>query len=304
MDYSKLTADEKSRRILSDKRILANLMRGLITEYKELSVKDIVSLIEDGSPSKNVKGIQNEDFWIEEAKIFYDLLFTARFPGSKEKVDVYINIELQNRLNPGYNLTKRATYYTNRIVSRQKNESFNNSEFNDLKPAYSIWICFDTRESAESSVVYFETTKRVVAGKCDETKENYMIDNVVRLVIGKNRAFLEDCNDVVEMLRLIFLETEMNASEKANILNRHYDIIIDEREVTEMPLTIEGWIEQGHIQGVEQGITLGIKQGIHNNLIDNCQKLLNKGFSLTEVFEMLEVETDLRETISKELNSK
>lgn len=38
-------------------------------------------------------------------------------------------------------------FYVSRIISSQKERDFANSEYNDMKRVYSIWICMNMREN-------------------------------------------------------------------------------------------------------------------------------------------------------------
>ena len=116
--------DEICKHLLSYKPILARILKECVEEYHDLSYEAIQACIEPDlkGAHRHIIGRNTEDLTIPEAKILYDLLFTAALPKQKEQVALFINIEAQNRDDPSYPLLKRALYDGSRLLAGQKAE--------------------------------------------------------------------------------------------------------------------------------------------------------------------------------------
>ena len=131
--------DERVKRLLSEKIVLAWILKGCAVEFQGLSVDRIVQeCIEgdaevatvavdqdelDGSESpeaSRISGMNAEDVSIREGKIFYDVRFSAVAPGEEEPIRLIVNVEAQKE-GSSYPLIKRALYYVSRMISSQKN---------------------------------------------------------------------------------------------------------------------------------------------------------------------------------------
>ena len=73
---------------------------------------------------------------------------------------IFIDPELQNGFNPGYDLTERGVFYLGQMLSEQENSEFSGSDYGQLKKVYSIWICLNCPPDAENTIVKFALAKR------------------------------------------------------------------------------------------------------------------------------------------------
>lgn len=256
---NKQAYDSASKRILSKKSILCNIMKECIPEYKNLSRKEIIECIEDGSNSEYISGINSESINDDEKKITFDILFTSRIPNSDEKIGMYIDIEPQNRANPGYELLDRAMYYAARLVDSQKGKAFDGSNYSDLKKVYSIWICINPKTEQKNSINRYSFTEECVRGNY-HTNIDYKKINIVMLYIGDNYNY--NFTGVLEMLSLIFKNNKLGFSSVVKKLDDSYDIILNEKEVSTMSDLSQGLVEQGIQQGMAQTIINVIKSGL------------------------------------------
>lgn len=65
---------------------------------------------------------------------------------------IIINVEAQKDEPTGYEILNRAIFYVSRLISSQKERDFENSSYDDIKRAYSIWVCMNMEESSMSHV--------------------------------------------------------------------------------------------------------------------------------------------------------
>lgn len=159
--------DNAVKLILSDIQILSRILKAFVPEYKECSLSDIEErYIERASvqiskagvsdlPGEAVK-LQSEDAGFSEATIYYDILFRASCPDEQDKeIGLYINIEAQNSIYPGYPLEMRAVYYGARLLSSQLKVINRSTNYGSLKKSYSIWVCFGAADRDAGKVSLF-----------------------------------------------------------------------------------------------------------------------------------------------------
>ena len=145
--------DAACKRVLSEKAILARIMKSCLEEYKDCDVNDIAEKYIEGQPQVSavpvlpdeggtvISGMDTEDKSVREGTVTYDIRFRAIVPDSEEQIALIINVEAQNDFYPGYPLIKRGIYYCCRMISSQYGREFTGSHYEKIKKVYSIWIC-------------------------------------------------------------------------------------------------------------------------------------------------------------------
>lgn len=137
--------DEYCKKILCNKQILSYIIKECILEFADISLQEIPYYIEsnpvfDVIVNDTIQGKNLEDESISGALIKYDILFEVSLPRKKgqnehELIRVFVNLEAQNKDNPGYPLLSRAVYYCSRLLAKQKNapDGFQHSTFGKIK---------------------------------------------------------------------------------------------------------------------------------------------------------------------------
>ena len=74
---------------------------------------------------------------------------------------IIINVEAQRKEPTKYDILNRAVFYVSREISSQKNREFVNSNYNDIKKVYSIWICMNM---SEDSMNHIHLTNDMIIG--------------------------------------------------------------------------------------------------------------------------------------------
>ena len=325
--------DASCKEVLKDKRILANLLKTCTIEFQDYTISEIATCIEkepetnvymnpasvrcedihistetatvtvtNNTEYKSIRGLNTEDTYIPGAKIIYDILFEATVPNSEggESIGLVVNIEAQNKDNPGYPLLRRAVYYGSRLLARQKNDiiGFKNSDYSHLKKVYSIWIVLNTTKDKENTVNRYDFTETRILGKYSNPKSYYDMLSVVMVYPGKEYNLEDDNHNILEMLSILFSE-EMEFSQKKMYLTRDYDIIMSEeleKEVSSMCNFSQGVKERGK----QEGIIIG-KELERFNSLKSIMKNMNLTFE--EAMDILELATSDREKM-KNLFSK
>ena len=115
--------DAACKRVLSEKAILARIMKACLAEYQDCPVRDIEEKYIEGQPQVSsvpvlpdeegtmISGLDTEDKSVYEGTVTYDIRFRAIAPDSGELIGLIVNVEPQNDFYPGYPLAKRGIYY-------------------------------------------------------------------------------------------------------------------------------------------------------------------------------------------------
>lgn len=253
--------DAACKRVLSEKAILARIMKSCLEEYKNCDVDEIAEKYIEGQPqvssvsvlpdedSTIISGIDTEDKSLREGTITYDIRFRAIVPGSGEPIGLIVNVEAQNDFYPGYPLIKRGIYYCCRMISSQYGREFIHSHFEKIKKVYSIWICMHPPKSRENTITRYRLVEEQLVGEAAEPAENYDLLSVIMLCLGGSDG--ENYDGVLRMLDVL-LGSETSEAEKRKILQDEYDIRMTqamEKEVSVMCNLSKGVMEKGVAKG-------------------------------------------------------
>ena len=263
----KASYDAACKRLLSEKIILAWIMKNCLEEYRDCDVDEIAEKYIEGTPQVGevavapdesnrvsvIQGAGNEDTSLTEGTIFYDIRFLAIAPVSGELIRLIINIEAQNDFYPGYPLIKRGIYYCSRMISAQYGTEFTNSHYENIKKVYSIWICMNPPKSRENSITRYYIAEENLAGSVKERKADYDLMAAVMICLGKE----EDSGTNLLKLLNVLLSTETGSQDKCQILEKDFHIKMTqtlESEVSLMCNLSKGVEEKGIEKGRQEGI--------------------------------------------------
>ena len=180
----KITYDEYCKRILSNKQILARIIKECVSEFHDMPLAEIPDyIVSDPATSINVDkavdkiyGMNPEDTSVFGAKIIFDIIVGIRLPDSheKENIGLILNIEAQANSNRHYPLLSRAIYYCSRLLARQKNrpDGFQHSDFQNLKKVYSIWIVMNSNKATEGVMNQYSISETCLKRACISLKKH------------------------------------------------------------------------------------------------------------------------------------
>lgn len=295
--------DAACKRVLSEKAILARIMKACLEEYKDCDVKDIAEKYIEGQPqvsavpvlpdeenSTIIDGMDTEDKSVREGNITYDIRFNAIAPGSEEEIGLIINMEAQNEFNPGYPLIKRGIYYCSRMISSQYGRVFTKSHYEKIKKVYSIWICMNPHKEWQNTITRYRLVEEHLVGRAKEEGKNYDLLSIIMLCLGgPNREHYEG---VIRMLDIL-LGSENSVAEKRKILQDEYDIEMTQaidKEVSVMCNLSEGVLAKGLERGIARGLEQGRAEGAAENTLASIKNLVkNLGISVEKAMSILEV---------------
>ena len=166
-------------------------------------------------------------------------------------------------------------FYASRQVSSQKERDFVKSHYDDIKSAYSIWICMNMEEN---SLCHIHLTKEDIIGD-KQWGGNLDLFHIIMIGIGKT---LPEHNEIYELHRLLgtLFSKQLGKKDKLGILKVEYGIAEELREdVNEMCNLSQGIKEDGIAIGLEKGREDGIAIG-ETGLIQNMHK---NGFTAEQI---------------------
>ena len=120
-----------------------------------------------------------------------------------------MNIECQKDEPTAYSILNRAIFYASRLISSQKERDFVNSNYDDIKQVFSIWICMNMDDN---SLSHIHLTKDEMLKPCN-WKGNLDLLNIVLIGITNE---IPKHDEKYEMHRLIgaLLSSELKEQEK------------------------------------------------------------------------------------------
>ena len=285
--------DAACKRVLSEKAILARIMKACLEEYKNCDVNDIAGKYIEGQPQVSevpvlpdesgsvISGMDTEDKSIREGSVTYDIRFRAVVPGTEEQIGLIINVEAQNDFYPGYPIITRGVYYCCRIISSRYGREFTDSHYERIKKVYSIWICMNPPKYRKNSITRYRLVEEQLVGEAVEPVEpveNYDLLSIVMLCLGGPGG--GNYEGVLRMLDVL-LSNETSEVEKRKILQDDYGIQMTqtmEQEVSVMCNLSKGVEEKGMAKGMTNGILASIK-----NLVKNLGMSVEQAMSVLEV---------------------
>ena len=214
--------DAACRRLLSEKTILAWIVKSCVEEFRDCDINDIASRYIEVEPQ--VSGTQGEtNTAAAEETIIYDMHFTVSLPLSGERIRIILSVAEQHDFYPGYPLIKRGIYYCNRMISAQYGPELVADHHGDIKKVASIWICVNPPKGLENTITSYSITEKNQIGAVKEPVENYDLMTAVMICLGRPDSRNE--NDVLRLLDVIF-SSETRAEEKQRVLQRDFNISI------------------------------------------------------------------------------
>ena len=290
--------DTRVKRLLAQKSILAHILVKTVDEFKGMKPEDIVKYIE-GEPSisvvpvepglanmektdaagQRIVGLNTENAEINEGLVRFDIIFYVRMKNGLSQI--IVNIEAQKDEPTEYKILNRAIFYVSRLISSQKERDFVNTNYDDIKQVFSIWICMNM---ADNSLSHIHLTKDELLKPCN-WKGNLDLLNIVLIGITNE---IPEHDEKYEMHRLIgaLLSSELKEQEKLDIIEHEYNIPISQefREDVRIMCNLSTGIEERATEKTSEKFILN---------------MYKKGYTLDQIADVAETGVDEVEAIIK-----
>ena len=279
-----------------------------VDEFKRMKPEDVVKYIE-GEPSisvvpvepglanmektdaagQRIVGLNTENAEINEGLVRFDIIFYVRMPSVDDTKNglsqIIVNIEAQKDEPTEYKILNRAIFYVSRLISSQKERDFVNTNYDDIKQVFSIWICMNMDDN---SLSHIHLTKDEMLKPCN-WKGNLDLLNIVLIGITNE---IPEHDEKYEMHRLIgtLLSGELKEQEKLDIIEHEYNIPISQefREDVRIMCNLS--------TGIEERATERATEKTSEKFILNMYK---KGYTLDQIADVAETGVDEVEAIIK-----
>ena len=298
--------DTRVKRLLAQKSILAHILVKTVDEFKGMKPEDVVKYIE-GEPSisvvpvepglanmektdaagQRIVGLNTENAEINEGLVRFDIIFYVRMKNGLSQI--IVNIEAQKDEPTEYKILNRAIFYVSRLISSQKERDFVNTNYDDIKQVFSIWICMNMDDN---SLSHIHLTKDEMLKPCN-WKGNLDLLNIVLIGITNE---IPEHDEKYEMHRLIgaLLSGELKEQEKLDIIEHEYNIPISQefREDVRIMCNLSTGIEERATERATKKAT----EKTSEKFILNMYK---KGYTLDQIADVAETGVDEVEAMLK-----
>ena len=292
--------DKEALAILSQKRIMAKLLKEVVLEVKNYSIEEIETFIE-GKPKIKKVGVHpntkilprivgraTESKLLGEGTVKFDLWFNLDIPNISKPIRIIINVEAQGDASPGYNLPTRSIYYGCRMISEQYETEFFHSDYNNIKKVYSIWIVMPKGRKT-NSIESYSIKREQNYGKSGSPTDRYDLMTSVIVRLGSNKV--KD-RRFLNVLSAIFSDT-MSVDKKIKICAENGEDLKD----SDLLERVENMSELGKSIEME-----AMQRGKANGKKEVAKKMLSSGFSVKQIVELTELSEEEVQELSKEAN--
>ena len=289
--------DESAKRLLGQKNILAHILVNTIDEFQGMNPEDVVPLIE-GEPyiskvpvepgltnqvvetgGSRIIGFNTENVEKNEGLVRFDIVFYVRMKDGLSQI--IINVEAQKDEPDKYDILNRAIFYVSRLISSQKERDFENTNYNDIRRVYSIWVCMNMEEN---SLCHIHLVKEDLVGQHD-WKGNLDLVNIVMIGLAKELPKHEEMYELHRLLGALFSRV-LTQEERLELLDKEYNIPIEDsirKDVSVMCNLSQGIKEAGIAEGMEKGIAEGMEKGMEKGKAEVVLNMHNNGFTLEQI---------------------
>ena len=279
--------DMSVKRVLGNIPLLAPITKYTVKEVEDFPIPMIEKCIDEKSiqisevfvePGLTNRKIVNDELESKipgEGRAVFDIRFTITLPdGSKTKI--IINIEAQQKSNPGYSLLNRGIFYAARLISAQLSVEFTNDgsdkeQYDNIKKVYSIWICMDCPEDKKDSIINYSFEPHIIYQGNDKLKLYPNCDLMNITFIHLSGKPDQSHHQLISMLDTLL--ARMDAETKKKKLQEEYNL----------PMTIKLEKEMNDMCNLSSGIREeGFRDGERSGELNTLKNMLKAGLTTIE----------------------
>ncbi len=178
------------------------------------------------------------------------------------------------------------------MISSQKERDFTGQDYNGIHKVYTIWLCMES-PTEESIINRYAIREEQLLGKYTEKPAGYDLMTIIMVYLGKNKT----ANRLINLLQVIFSETEKSAQEKEDILRDNYDMALTNKigeELTSMCNLSLGIAEKAYHEAYHDAY--------HNASHEIARRMIQKGKENDEIADTTMLSIKEIEALRKEEN--
>jgi hypothetical protein len=307
--------DAACKRVLSEKVVLSRILHDWVDGFDSVAPEEIEQTCFEGNPRigeepvgrdehasyERIRQLNVEDSTVGEGDSSFDVRFAVRNPGAdaNEVLLVEVDVEAQNKFDPGYPITKRGIFYAGRMLSMQGANVVSHSKYERLRKVISVWVCVNVPEDKTKTVTRFSLGQENLVGGAVFNRGSYDLVDVIVVCLGKDA---KSAQGTLGLLGTLFAR-DMSVSDKLTRLRDDFGIALtreQEGAVEDMCNLSVGVREAGRKEGRKEGRREGRLDALAAAVRD-----LKESLSLTEdeAFDALRVPEEdraaIRELVAK-----
>lgn len=208
--------DAICKEILSNRQILARILKRFVKEYRNCSIQDIeekyiepesikisAEPVERNLTNTHIIGINTEERTINEGTVFYDIMFRALYPNGRGKeIGLIVNLEAQSDFYPGYKIETRGVYYAVRKLTSELKVIGRDTDYSLLEKVYSIWLCIgkNVPKKESNTATLYEIRKNDIIGSVEREEQCYDLLSVIIVRMGNNEVSQDNVLKLIQTL--------------------------------------------------------------------------------------------------------
>ena len=268
--------DAACKRMLSEKVVLSRILHEWVDGFDSVTPEEIERTCFEGDPRigeepverdehasyERVRQLNVEDSTVGEGENSFDVRFAARNPGADadagEVLLVEVDVEAQNKFDPGYPLTKRGVYYAGRMLSMQGSDVVANSHYERLRKVISVWVCVNVPEDKTKTVTRFSLEQENLEGGAVFKRGSYDLVDVIVVCLGEEA---ESAQGTLGLLGTLFARN-MSVSDKLARLRDEFGIALTREQeglVEDMCNLSVGVREAGRKEGRKETLAAAVR---------------------------------------------
>lgn len=230
--HHKIMLDQHCKAIVGNQEMLSRMIHEFVKEAKHLSIEEIIKITKD---EHHFKWLNNENMIPSYGTVKFDLFCCIDLPQlDKTNKRIYLNVEIQNNVHPGYSLVTRGIAYILRILTTQWGTEYDDKNYDGMKKVYSLWIMPQASKRKDGNIDIYKVKKERKNGK-EENKEKYDKGELVMIYLNQEHDTTKkyQTHDKVLMPLVVFLNNRIDYQGKKEII-KEYGFKETESEVKEM----------------------------------------------------------------------
>lgn len=223
----------------------------------------------------------------------------AKAPRDGEEIELIINVEAQNKYNPGYPLEMRAFYYGCRMISGQYGTVFTKSHYEKIKKVYSIWICTDVPEDKADSINLYRMDRFNIFGATGAERPSYDLLTIVMVCLKRGESIESAKPKILEVLDYVMMNENDSYEQKRRVLEQEFAIKMTpklEKGMSEMCNLSEGLYDRT-LARVKRDVTEQVEL---QKAIKVALNMLKKKMRLDDIVDIVELPADEIRKIAKD----
>ena len=299
----KKTNDAYFKEFIKNKYMLSTVLMGCTDEFKDLDMEQTLSYLDVEDDCVKVRDRNTRFHTEDDSELVMDSVFYVKSPNNGT-IAIIVEIEGQERNNPGYPILNRAIAYASELIHDQKGKEYIGDDYGSLKKVYSIWCMMNPKMKDRNTIVNY----RMIGSYNEPYSSRLPIDDpdlmrIVMVNIGGSDGLSREgqsknTEQMMKILNLMFKE-DLNAAVKKKVLNEQYNIPISDSLSEAIRGISMGFVEEfrkGRQESRDEDMYVETLSQVASNLIETT------GMTIDEAITNMKVPDEYIPFVKKRVN--